>query len=248
MIKRWANGLDWRGAVSNNTATSLADYGIRDVEVIRPALDAERFSHPVEGQTARRELGIADDEMVVLFVGNAKPQKNAIGMLRAIHRLRHEFPNIKVIITTELKHTASDTDLANLAQAVHDLKLDSCIIQKGIVNNMPALMQACDLLVAPFLNSYGPSDYFMAVLEAMASGKPVVVSNVGGMPEVVSNNVGRLVDPHDDASIAAGMRDFLADKVLRLRTGANARAYVQEHFCPVSIFNAQEAVYRRITS
>ncbi len=128
------------------------------------------------------------------------------------------------------------------------MKLDSCIIQKGIVNNMPALMQACDLLVAPFLNSYGPSDYFMAVLEAMASGKPVVVSNVGGMPEVVSNNVGRLVDPHDDASIAAGMRDFLADKVLRLRTGANARAYVQEHFCPVSIFNAQEAVYRRITS
>ncbi len=76
-------------------------------------------------------------------------------------------------------------------------------------------MQSCDILVAPFLDSYGPSDYFMAVLEAMASGKPVVVSNVGGMPEVVSDDVGRLIDPHDVESIAAGMRELLADKELR---------------------------------
>ncbi len=248
LIKRCANRLDWRGAISENTVHSLAQYGIRDVEVMRPAVELERFTSQAEGRSERSELGIADDELVVLFVGNAKPQKNATGMLRAIHRLRPEFPKIKVVVTTELKHTSSDADLARLAREIHDLKLDSCIIQKGIVTNMPSLMQACDVLVAPFLDSYGPSDYFMAVLEAMASGKPVVVSNVGGMPEVVSGEVGRLVNPRDDASITAGLHDFLADKELRLRTGKNARVYVEQHFNPRAIYNAQQSVYRRFVS
>ena len=248
LIKRWANRLDWRGAMSVNTANSLVQYGIRDVEVMRPAVDRERFSHPAERIAARRELGIGENDLVVLFVGNAKPQKNAMGMLRAVHRLRPEFPQIKLVITTELRHTASDTDLARLAREVCDLDLDSCLLQLGIVRNMPALMQACDVLVAPFLDSYGPSDYFMAVLEAMASGKPVVVSNVGGMREVVSDDVGRLIDPHDVESIAAGMRELLVDKELRLRTGANARSYVEKHFDPDTIVSAQQSVYRRFIS
>ena len=87
LIRRWANRLDWRGAVSVNTANSLTQYGVRDVEVIRPGIDTKHFSHPAEGIATRRELGIGENDLVVLFVGNAKPQKNAMGMLRAVHRL-----------------------------------------------------------------------------------------------------------------------------------------------------------------
>jgi glycosyltransferase involved in cell wall biosynthesis len=248
LIKHWANRLDWLGAISENTAVSMSEYGMRRVQVIRPALETGRFSYPEAGVAARKELGIREDDLVVLFVGNAKPQKNAIGALRAIHRLRTEFPNIKFLITTELKHTASDADLALLAQEIDTLQLNSCIIQKGIVDNMPALMQACDVLVAPFLNSYGPTDYFMAVLEAMASGKPVVVSDVGGMPEVVSDEVGRLVQPMDDASIAAGLRTFLADSKLRMKTGANARAFAKKNFHPPAVCAEYGEVYRRCLS
>lgn len=246
LIRRWANRLDWRGGISDNVKASMIQYGMSQVDYIRPPLDLDRFSVAVNGQSGRSELGLADDDLVVLFVGNAKPQKNAIGVIRAIHKLRQEFPNVKLVITTELKHTSSDSDLAKLAHEIHDLGLEHSVVQKGIVKNMPTLMQASDVLVAPFLDSFGPSDYFMAALEAMACGKPVVVSNVGGMPEVISDDVGRLVDPHDVDSIAGGLRTFLADESLRKQTGANARGYVEQQFHPRKIVDAYQNVYRSI--
>jgi len=248
LIRRWGNALDWRGGMSDNVANSMAEYGMREVHRIRPALDSERLATCDGVENARRELGLTSDDLMVLFVGNAKPQKNAMGVLRAFHQLRPQFPIAKLVITTELKHTSSNEDVARIANEARRLNLESCIIQKGIVENMPALMHACDVLVAPFLDSFGPSDYFMAVLEAMACGKPVVSSNVGGMPEIITNDVGRLVDPHDIPSIADGLRDFLVDKNLRLQTGANAQALVRDQFDPVQIVQAYQSVYRSIAS
>lgn len=247
MIRRWANRLDWRGGISQNVVSSLTAYGLQDVQCIRPALDTDRFA-PGDGASARRELGLTDDDLVVLFVGNAKPQKNMLGALRAVHRVRKDFPGVKLVVTTELKHSSSNTDLARLSAEISRLQLESCIIQKGIVENMPALMRACDVLVAPFLDSLGPSDYFMAVLEAMACGKPVVVADVGGMSEVVSDEVGHLVDPRDDAAIADALAGFLGDRPLRKTTGAMARLSVERDFQPATIVAAYRDVYQRITS
>ena len=72
----------------------------------------------------------------------------------------------------------------------------------------------------------------MVALEAIACGKPVVVSNVGGMPEVVSDDVGRLIDPHDHAAIAKGLKDFVENDDLRKQAGQNARAHMEQYFAP----------------
>ena len=196
----------------------------------------------------RNQLGIGKEEEAILFVGNATKQKNLSGVLRALHLIRKDFPNVKLVITTELKHSSSDEDMTRLSQEIEELDLGSCIIQKGIVDNMPALMRACDILVAPFLDTLGPSDYFMAALEAMAASCPVVVSNVGGMPEVVTEEVGQLVDPHDPESIASGLRTFLGDAALRERVGMNARSFIEQQFDPRQIVAAYDKVYRRIAS
>jgi glycosyltransferase involved in cell wall biosynthesis len=248
LIRRWANRLDWRGGISQNVTASMRAFGIRSVECIRPALDTERFSPGDDGAAVRRELGIAADAPVVLFVGNAKPQKNMLGALRAVGRVRPRFPGVKLIVTTELKHTSSEADLARLSAEISRLGLESTIIQQGIVGDMPALMRACDVLVAPFLDSFGPSDYFMAVLEAMACGKPVVVADVGGMREVVREGAGRLVDPRDDEAIASGLAAYLGDEALRARDGANARTQIEQRFQSHLVVAAYQDVYRRITS
>ena len=246
-IRRWANRLNWIGGISENVKSSMLAYGMHQAKFIRPAVDVERFMGD-ERDSARRDLGLADDDLAVLFVGNATPQKNMAGVLDAVHKLRNEFPNIKLVVTTELKHSSSDEDMAKLAAQVNELNLASCVVQKGIVNNMPALMQASDVLVAPFLDSYGPSDYFMAALEAMAARRPVVVSNVGGMREIITSDVGALVDPHNHNSIADGIRMYLADAGTRDRVGANARAFIQQHFHPQTITDAYHDVYRRIAA
>jgi len=248
LIRRWANQLDWLGGTSENVVSSMLDYGMRDVEQIQPPVDAIRSNGREESSSLRSQLGIAKEEEAILFVGNATKKKNLSGVLRALHTVRKDYPNVKLVVTTELKHSSSDEDMTRLAQEIEELNLGSCIIQQGIVDNMPVLMQACDILVAPFIDTLGPSDYFMAALEAMAAGRPVVVSDVGGMPEVVTEEVGQLVDPLDPQSIASGLKTYLGDAALRERVGMNARRFIEQHFDPRQIVAAYDKVYRRIAS
>jgi glycosyltransferase involved in cell wall biosynthesis len=183
----------------------------------------------------------------LLFVGNATPQKNLSAVLEAVHELRQDFPNLKLLVTTELKHSSTDNAMQRIATLINDLDLENCVVQKGVVNNMPELMHACDILIAPFLDTYGPSDYFMAALEAMAVGKPIVVSDVGGMRELITSDVGTLVDPNDLASIVAALRVYCSDAEYRRDVGTNARQLIEEQFLPSQIVSEYQSVYRRIT-
>jgi glycosyltransferase involved in cell wall biosynthesis len=113
---------------------------------------------------------------------------------------------------------------------------------------MPGLMRASDVLVAPFKDSYGPSDYFMVVLEAMATGRPVVVSRVGGMPEVVDPAWGRLVDPHDSAAIAGSLLEYVLGEDLGREAGKAARRYCEATFDPSMVAAAYRSLYEEASA
>jgi glycosyltransferase involved in cell wall biosynthesis len=247
LLRRAAARIDALTAISGHAAESLATYGFgHGLPVIPPALDLDRF-HPAEARSAlREELGLSPDDVAVLFVGNAKPQKNLSGVLRAFREVRDRHGHVRLIITTELSGSSSDERLAALRCEMEDLGLESSIIQLGIIDNMPELLRACDLLIAPFLDSFGPSDYFMAPLEAMASAKPTIVSAVGGMPEVVDDAVGRLVDPHDNGAMTAAISELVEDGPLRHRLGVAARRRVEERFCPDRVASDYRALYAKL--
>lgn len=246
LLRRIAEGLDCLTAISDNTAASIDDYGIRStVEVVPPALDLTRFA-PGPSSEGRGQLGMDDDELVVLFVGNAKPQKNLSGVLKAFSLLLKEFPRARLVITTELAAASPDARLKALRAEMQELRIESRVTQFGIIDNMPELIRSCDLLVAPFLDSFGPSDYFMAVLEAMATGKPTVVSDVGGMAEVIKPSVGRLVQPEDFRAIAKAMMELAADRELRQRLGAAARELCEARFSSSGVAASFAALYSRV--
>lgn len=246
LICKWGAELDWVGGISMNVAESLADYGMSDVECIRPAVDSKRLLQVSTQNDYRQEIGIQADDLFLLFVGNTTPQKNLSTVLKAVHELRQDYPNIRLLVTTELKHSSTDKAMRRIATLIDDLDLEDCVIQKGVVDNMPELMHACDILIAPFLDSYGPSDYFMAALEAMAVGKAVVVSNIGGMRELVTSDVGALVDPTDLASIVAALRVYCSDSEYRHDVGTNARQLIEDQFLPSHIVSKYQALCRRI--
>ncbi len=248
LIKRWARSMDGLAAMSENVASSMRAYGMGDVRVILPPVSIDRFRPRGAPSSLRVDIGIADDDLVVLFVGNAKPQKNLHGTLAAFAIARKKHPNAKLIVTTELEQSSSAENLAGLRRRMAELELEPHIVQMGIVDNMPELIGACDVLVAPFLDSFGPSDYFMVVLEAMAAGKPTIVSAVGGMPEVINSDIGRLVDPADPADIAESIDWYLSDAQRRKTAGANARSCAERQFDPGRIAEQYREFYAGVAS
>jgi glycosyltransferase involved in cell wall biosynthesis len=249
LIKHCAHSMDGLSAMSENVASSMRDYGIiSDIRIIGPPVSTDRFFPEDTPSSLRKDLGLATDDLVILFVGNAKPQKNLHGTLEAFALARKRHHKVKLIVTTELERSSSVEDLAKFKQQMIDLELESDIIHLGIIDNMPELMRSCDILVAPFLNSFGPSDYFMAVMEAMASGKPTIVSAVGGMPEVIKSDLGRLVDPTNPIEIAKALDWYLSDAQRRETAGANARSYVENRFAPGSIAEQYREFYAGVAS
>lgn len=234
--------------ISENVAASLGAVGVGThvIRMVHPAVDLVRYAPRWEKEEAQRLLGqVPPGTPTVLFVGNTKAIKNLEALLDAMVEVVRAIPDARLVITTELNHAETARE-GFLMERIRALALDKCVIRLGILPNMPLLMSACDVLVAPFLSTAGISDYFMAALEAMSVGRPVIVSSVGGMPEIVDDSIGYLTDPRDARAIAAAILELLRDPEKRARMGRAARARVVSCFAPESVARQIEAVYREV--
>jgi glycosyltransferase involved in cell wall biosynthesis len=149
----------------------------------------------------RAELGIGDAFMM-LSTGRLAPQKGLEYLIRAAALLRKDMPSAKIVL-------AGNGPLEQrLSKLVSDLGLEDTVLLLGLRTDIGDLLAASDLVVLPSLWE-GLS---ISLLEAMAAGKPVVTTSVGGNREVTNDGeTAVLVPPKDPASLATAIRALAAD-------------------------------------
>ncbi len=173
------------------------------VRAILNGCDATVF-HPASRSAAREELGVAPDARLILFVGRLAAVKGLGELLDAIARLRANEPRLELVLVgqgeleNQVRARAAAGDLAG------------CVRFQG--SQEPARvarwMAAADLLCLPSLSEGCPN----VVLEALLCGRPVVASNVGGLPEMVDESCAVLVPPGDRDALARGLGEALTRK------------------------------------
>ncbi len=163
----------------------------------------------------RAELGVPDDAVVAVTVANYRREKDYPNLLRAARRVLDANPRAWLVVVGQGPLDAE-------VRALHDrLGLGDRVVLAGYRRDVPDLLAAADLFVLGSAFEGLP----VSIMEAMASGLPVVATAVGGVPEAVSDGVtGRLVPPQDDAALAGAWVDVAGDASLRARMGATARA------------------------
>jgi glycosyltransferase involved in cell wall biosynthesis len=177
------------------------------IEVIYNAIDERFWVEPNEDAVARVRERYQLNQRFVLYVGNIKPHKNLVRLIEAFAALRHgEFDDLKLLIIGD-----EISKLPALRRAVHSLKLHKHVRFLGYQpdDTLAILYRLASLFVFPSLYE----GFGLPPLEAMASGTPVVTSNVSSLPEV-TGDAAVLVDPHDVGAIEYGMRRVLTDPVL----------------------------------
>jgi glycosyltransferase involved in cell wall biosynthesis len=187
-----------------------------------PVVDSDYF-RPVPDDPFCRQI---------LFVGNAAPTKGLADLLSAFVQLVDHWDDgeaPELVVTTELARTSGNSEINEVMDKLKGSRALSRITWLSIVPNMRELMAKSAIHVSPFRNTNGPSDYFIATLEAMAMGKVCVVSDLPGMAEVVADGRnGFSFKTGDCADLERALRRAFACD--RTTIGRRAREFVVANF------------------
>ena len=241
--------MDMLIAMSGNVARSLREAGVPEekISVIATAIDTERFNPDIDGTTIRRRLQIPASVPVILYVGNVMRSKGLLVLLEAFRGALKEFPDSRLVVTLELKHAKFDEHYRVYRAKAEELGVLENIVELGIIDYMPGLMAASDVVVAPYLDTQGPSDYPIALMEAMSAGRCVVGTMVGGMPRLIEDNItGLLVPPNDVGRLENALVDLLSSPEKRKAIGKAARISIHSNHSIERSANEHASLYRKL--
>lgn len=206
---------------------------------IYSGIEIEKFSLKNDmtgsGSKAKRtELGIKDNDLVVAEVAKLWRGKGQDVLINAVPRILKEVPNLKVIFVGEGQ---TEAELRNLSRK---LNIEDKIIFTGFRTDIAEITFIFDVACLPSLwEGMGRS-----VLEALACGKPVVASRVGGIADLIHNGItGFLVPAQDTIALASAIIKLLKDEGLRIRMGQEAKRSIDAKFSAQKMAEDIEAVY-----
>lgn len=179
------------------------------IEIIPNFVDTDRFSPP----PSRRE--VSSDGPRLIHVSNFRPVKRVIDVIEVLAQVRETLP-------ARLTLVGDGPDRAAVESRVEALGLGAFVTFLGRRNDFVEELRAADAFILPSeLESFG-----VAALEALSTGVPVFGYRVGGLPDLVTEEVGRLVSPFDVPALSSAVIDVLQnpDRHLAMREAARARA------------------------
>ncbi len=216
------------------------------IEIVPCGTDINRFGGTLKSE-ARRQLGIAPDAKVVLYVGRFDPRKGIETLVRAMKKssLLGQ-ANLQLILGGGYRPGQSDSIERDRIQGiVNELALRDITTFPGQLDdtNLHLYYAAADVCVVP--SQYEP--FGLVVLEAMASGTPVVASDVGGLQfTVVPQVTGLLVPPKDEVAFARAIDRILANPAWAFQLGLTGQQRVEIAFSWYSVASRLSSLYTQL--
>jgi N-acetyl-alpha-D-glucosaminyl L-malate synthase BshA len=207
-----------------------------DIRVIYNFLDCSQFQRRFDPELRRQLCRGGDDEALVVHMSNFRPVKRIDAVMEVFRRIR-----LRCKARLVMAGDGPDAVQVPIWADAYGLR-DAVTVLPPQLSVVP-LLSVADLFLLPSLQeSFG-----LAALEAMACEVPVVVSRVGGLPEVVDHGVTGFLHPPDHlAAMAASAIAILEDPERRRRMGQAARHAVASRFCVNDIVPQYEALYREL--
>lgn len=246
-------------AATKNIQCSLIMAGVPDykIEMIPPGIDTKIYNPSISDNNVRKHFDIGSDQPLLLYVGNLTKIKGIHILIEALRIMTKQFPDAKLLMALNMPLSKyEEEDSAGLYDTERDFEikekiksygLNDNIIPLGIVKNMPQIMAASDVFITPFLNTVGVVDYPTSLLEAMAVGKPVIATRVGGIPEIVKHKEnGLLVEPNNVDELVAAILYMLNNKEEAKDMGKEGAKIISEKFRSETVADTLERIYEEV--
>jgi len=226
-----------RAKVSSLDRRPGARIGGKKALLFYNGISLDRFSRVGTRQDKRLEMGLLLDDPVVGSVGRLRKEKGYSIFLDSAVIVKAQIPNVKFIIIGDGEQRAS------LERQAERLRLTETVILAGSRSDVESLYGIMDLFVLASLWESLPT----VILESMASGVPVVATDISGTRELIqAGRTGWLVQPGDPAYLAASIIEALSNPAKRAEVAQRARQEVVPRFSMEYIAGQYMGVYRQV--
>ncbi|TMF33869.1 MAG: glycosyltransferase family 4 protein [Chloroflexi bacterium] len=236
LIRQLTPQMDQLIAVSKSIEKKIADEHRTGapVRLIYNGVDLQQYDHQEPCCTLRDEYGMEPGSQIVGVVARLEPEKGHQTLIEAWPNVLRECPDAYLLIVGE----GSRRDFLEQWAAAH--KVAHRVIFTGRRDDVPAVTAALDVAVLPsWREAQG-----LSILEAMALSRPVVASDVGGIPEMIEDGVtGLLVDHDNPNALAAAIVRLLKDHAFADLIARAGHDLVHERFCVELMVKAIEGIY-----
>ena len=243
LVNRWTANLA-------NSTIAVSDQ-VREVAIQRSGSDSQkviaiyngvdlaefRGVNPAKVKELKHHFSVDMDAPVIGTIASFHKRKGYPYLIESLPLVLERFPKAKALLIGDGHLRQS------IRRKAEDLGLSSSVIFTGIRHDIPELLSMFDAFVLPSLWEGMPN----VILEAMATGKPVVATHVGGVPEEVEDSVtGLLVPPRDPEALAKAITALLQDRERAKAMGRAGRARVEKHFSVERMVQETEALYEEL--
>ena len=235
-LRRLTTAMDRLVVVSKAIDAKVVEEGRLGAPrvLIYNGVDLERYDHQDPCCTLRDEFNMEPGSSIVGVVGRLELEKGHPTLLESWPMVLDQVPGAYLLIVGE------GSRMDALRQIAHEQGIERHVVFTGRRDDIPAITAALDVAVLP---SYREAQG-LTILEAMALSRPVVASNVGGIPEMVEHEkTGLLVPPHDPPALAAAIVRLLRDHQLADTVARAGHDLVHDRFCVQLMVNAVQELY-----
>ena len=213
VLKLLLRRLHGRIAVSEPARECVNRYHPNDYHLIPNGIDFDRFS---KGTSPIAEFN--DGKLNILFVGRLEERKGVSYLLEAYEQVKREYPNSRLIIAGPGNaNDRHDYEQGITRKGIKDVIFVGYVPQ----DELPRYYHTADIFCSP---ATGRESFGIVLLEAMASGKPVIASQIAGYSQLVtSGEEGLLVPPKDEVALAKAIGSLLDNQSLRQEMGAKGK-------------------------
>jgi glycosyltransferase involved in cell wall biosynthesis len=190
------------------------------------------------GGRIRHELGVSDDEVLLLFVGRLVPIKRVDVLLRSMWRARGDGLALRLAVVGD---GSLRPELERLAD---ELGLHGAVQFLGYRRDLPRIAAGADLAVLSSDKEGTP----VSLIEAAAAGRPAIATAVGGVPEIVTADTGVLVAAGDEDGFAGALKRLGGRRDLRQRMGEQARDHALGRYSAERLVAQVEDLYEELLS
>lgn len=229
-------------ALTKTEAQQYRSMGVAEekIEIIPNGIDLSEFADlPLKG-SFKKKFGIDEDEKIVLYLGRIHQIKGIDILVKAFAKVVKKLSNVKLVIVGP-----DDGYLGELKALIRALKIEDNVLLLGPLYGRDKLEVYVDAEVYVLPSRY--ETFPMSLLEAYACSKPVIASNVGGLKDLVINDVtGYLVEPRNIKQLAGNIFSLLNDDNKAKEIGLRGKKFVEKKYTIEKVVNVLEHLYEDV--